>query len=77
MVTKLVCSILKATKVSNDSLPPIIFAEVRVVILIYVSPGCFQTSFIRLHVVLLEDKQNGKSGGVDRPWILPSFCHGL
>ena len=27
--------------------------------------------------VLLEDKQKGKSGGVDRPWILPTFSHGL
>ena len=24
--------------------------------------------------VLLEDKQNGKSGGVDRPWILPTLA---
>ena len=51
MVTKLVCSIFKASKISNDSLPPIIFAEVRVVILNYVSPCCFQTSFIRLPCV--------------------------
>ena len=28
-------------------------------------------------LVLLEDKQKGKSGGVDRPWILPIFSHGL
>ena len=27
--------------------------------------------------VLLEDKQKGKSGGVDRPWILSTFSHGL
>ena len=27
--------------------------------------------------VLLEDKQKGKSGGVDRPWILLTFNHGL
>ena len=27
--------------------------------------------------VLLEDKQKGKSGGVDRPWILPTMSHGL
>ncbi|WZZ27680.1 hypothetical protein YC2023_011081 [Brassica napus] len=27
--------------------------------------------------VLLEDKQKGKSGRVDRPWILPNFGHGL
>uniref|UniRef100_A0A0D3DJS7 Uncharacterized protein n=1 Tax=Brassica oleracea var. oleracea TaxID=109376 RepID=A0A0D3DJS7_BRAOL len=27
--------------------------------------------------VLLEDKQKGKSGGVDRPWILPTFSHEL
>ena len=27
--------------------------------------------------VLLEDKQKGKSGGVDRPWILPTFSHGI
>ncbi|KAF3510296.1 hypothetical protein F2Q69_00010003 [Brassica cretica] len=27
--------------------------------------------------VLLEDKKKGKSGGVDRPWILPTFSHGL
>ena len=27
--------------------------------------------------VLLEDKQKGKSGGIDRPWILPTFIHGL
>ena len=26
--------------------------------------------------VLLEDKQKGKSGGVDKPWILPTFSHG-
>ena len=45
MVTKLVCSILKASKVSNDSLPPIIFVEVRVVVFNYVCPCCFQTSF--------------------------------
>ena len=51
MVTKLVCIILKASKVINDSLPPIICAEVRVVILNYVSPCCFQTFFIRLSCV--------------------------
>ena len=27
--------------------------------------------------VLLEDKQKGKFGRVDRPWILPTFSHGL
>jgi len=27
--------------------------------------------------VLLEDKQNGKSGGVDIPWISPIFSHGI
>ena len=27
--------------------------------------------------VLLEDKQKGKYGGVDIPWILPTFSHGL
>ena len=27
--------------------------------------------------VLLEDKQKGKSGRVDRPWIVPTFSHGL
>ena len=27
--------------------------------------------------VLPEDKQKGKSGGVDRPWILLILSHGL
>ena len=27
--------------------------------------------------VLLEDKQKSKSGGVDIPWILPTFTHGI
>ena len=27
--------------------------------------------------VLLEEKQKSKSGGVDRPRILPTFSHGL
>ena len=27
--------------------------------------------------VLLEDTQNGKSVGVDRPWLIPTFRHGL
>ena len=67
MVTKLVCSILKASKVSNDSLPPIIFAEVRVVILNY-EFFLFSNLFHKTALcVLLEDKQKGKSEGVDKP----------
>ena len=31
----------------------------------------------RLLAVFLEDKQNSKSGGVDIPWILFIFSHGI
>ena len=77
MVTKLVCSTLKKSQVSNDSLPSIIIAEVRIVILNHVSPCCFQTFLKQSCYVLLEEKQNDKSGGVDISWILPTFDHDL
>ena len=41
------------------------------------SPCCFQTSLRKTALVSLEDKQKGKSGGVDWSWILPIFNHDL
>ena len=41
------------------------------------SSRCFQTSLRETALILLEDKQKGKSEGVDRSWILLIFNHDL
>ena len=44
----------------------------------YVSLYCFKNTFQRdCSLFLLEDKQKSKSEGVDVPWILPIFSHGI
>ena len=75
METKLECSTLKHLRWVLTHCHLFIFSEVRVMILNYVSPCCFETSFIRLLCVLLEDKQNGKYKEVGIPWILPVCGH--
>ena len=58
----------------------VVFEIVKVMIFmfdIYKSP-LFSNLFQRdCLFVLLEDKQKGKSGGVDILWIWPIFTHGI
>ena len=52
-------------------------AEVKVVVLTNGESLYFQTSSTNLLYVLLEDKQEDNSGGVDRSQYLPILCHKL
>ena len=52
-------------------------AEVKVVILKLCESVLFSNLFHRFILVLLEDEQKVKSGGVDIPWILSHLDHGI